>query len=89
MMDKTEISKIQSDCNLETNRNSFQSTSNLKDADFWYHKGFTLGKKDKMQTAIDCYKEALVINQQHYPSMFNLACCYQKSGRNELALEYF
>ena len=31
----------------------------FQDSDFWYHKGITTGQKNEMQTAIDCYKQAL------------------------------
>lgn len=33
----------------------------FQDSDFWYHKGITTGKKDRMETAIECYKQALKI----------------------------
>lgn len=33
----------------------------FRDSDFWYHKGITTGQKNKMETAIECYKQALKI----------------------------
>ena len=34
----------------------------LKDADFWFHKGIVQDKEGHRSTAIDCYKQALMLN---------------------------
>ena len=31
----------------------------FRDADYWYHKGMSAAKKNKPETAIECYKQAL------------------------------
>ena len=31
----------------------------LRDADYWYHKGITAWNKQNVETAIECYKQAL------------------------------
>lgn len=31
----------------------------LRDADYWYHKGITAWNKKNVETAIECYKQAL------------------------------
>jgi len=64
-------------------------TGVFNDADFWYHKGFTTGQKQQMDTALNCYKQAIKIDPAHYPSMFNLACCYEKLGRFSSAKRWF
>jgi hypothetical protein len=34
--------------------------------------------EDNVVTAIDCYKQAILINTVHYPAIFNLATCYDR-----------
>ena len=48
------------------------------DSDFWYHKGVVLNQKNHNKAALDCYNQALKLNNSHTPSIFNLACNYEK-----------
>lgn len=50
------------------------------DSDFWYYKGVVLNQKGRKwyDSALECYKQALELNKNHTPSIFNLACNYEK-----------
>lgn len=51
------------------------------DPEYWYHKGVVLNQNDSaLKSALKCYKQALMLNPEHTPSIFNLACNYQKNG---------
>jgi tetratricopeptide (TPR) repeat protein len=53
----------------------------FKDADFWFRKGANTQREDNIVTAIDCYKQAILINPCHYPSIYNLAICYERQNK--------
>ena len=59
------------------------------DSDFWYHKGVVLNQKNQEKEALDCYKQALKINKNHLPSIFNLACNYEKLEKFDKAELWF
>ena len=60
------------------------------DPEFWYHKGVVLNQNDQaLQSALNCYKQALKLNPEHTPSIFNLACNYQKNNEPAKAKEQF
>ena len=61
------------------------------DSDFWYYKGVVLNQKGRKwyDSALACYKQALELNKNHTPSIFNLACAYEKLMNYEDALEWF
>jgi len=40
-----------------------------------------------LTSALDCYKQALKLNPEHTPSIFNLACNYQKGNWPDKAKE--
>jgi tetratricopeptide (TPR) repeat protein len=53
----------------------------LKDADFWFSKGATTQYQGNVSASIDCYKQAVTINKGHYPTLFNLAICYESIAK--------
>ena len=59
------------------------------DSDFWYHKGVVLNQKGKNESALNCYKQALKLNNSHTPSIFNLACNYEKLKNYPEAKSWF
>ena len=60
------------------------------DPEFWYHKGVVLNKNiEALQSALRCYKQALQLNPEHTPSIFNLACNYEKNGEYPEAKQQF
>jgi len=60
------------------------------DPEFWYHKGVVLNQNnDALQSALKCYKQALKLNPSHTPSIFNLACNYEKNDQHAEAKEQF
>jgi len=61
----------------------------LKDADFWFYKGIMTDKEGFRSAAIDCYKQALLLNQNHFPSMFNVATCYQRQKKFKSSCKWF
>lgn len=60
-----------------------------KDADYWVFKGVVANNVGQIARAIDCYKEALKINQGHFPTMFNLATCFERQKKFTSALTWF
>lgn len=61
----------------------------LKTADSWFSKGANYQYQDNLTGAVDCYKQALVINQDHYPSAFNLAICYERISKFGCSARWF
>ena len=60
------------------------------DPEFWYHKGVVLNKNESaLQSALKCYKQALKLNPAHTPSIFNLACNYEKNEEHAEAKAQF
>ena len=59
------------------------------DSDFWYHKGVVLNQKEKNEAALACYKQALKLQSDHTPSIFNLACNYEKLQQYDEAKSWF
>lgn len=47
-------------------------------SDFWFYKGVILSQKNESTSALACYIQALKIDKYHLPSIFNLACNYEK-----------
>ena len=66
-----------------------KKTNTYMDSDFWYHKGVVLNQKNKNESALNCYNQALKLNNTHTPSIFNLACNYEKLGQYEDAKSWF
>ena len=66
-----------------------KKTSTYMDSDFWYHKGVVLNQKLNNKAALKCYKQALKLQQDHTPSIFNLACNYEKEGEYDEAKIWF
>jgi len=66
-----------------------QPGNTYMDSDFWYHKGVVLNQKDQNESALSCYKQALKLNQSHLPSIFNLACNYEKLKFYDKAKSWF
>lgn len=56
------------------------------DSDYWYHKGVVLTGMNENDFALNCYRQALLLKQDHEPSIFNLACSYEKLEKYEDAL---
>lgn len=54
--------------------------STYMDSDFWYYKGVVLNQKGRQwyESALSCYKQALLLDKDHIPSIFNMACNYEK-----------
>jgi len=63
--------------------------STYLDSDFWFHKGVVLNQKDENESAVQCYLQALKINKNHLPSIFNLACNLEKLERYSDAKKWF
>ena len=63
--------------------------SSYLDSDFWFHKGVVLNQKDENESAVQCYEQALKINNEHLPSIFNLACNLEKLKRYEESRHWF
>ena len=59
------------------------------DSDFWYHKGVVLNQKEKNEAALSCYMQALTLQSDHTPSIFNLACSYEKLQQYDEAKKWF
>lgn len=59
------------------------------ESDYWYHKGVVLNSMEKDEQALECYRQALKLNQHHKASIFNLACAFEKLGKYEEALSQF
>lgn len=59
------------------------------DSDFWYHKGVVLNQMGENEFALNCYEQALKLNQNHKASIFNLACAYEKLKKYGEALNWF
>ena len=52
-----------------------------QDAGYWFQKGIATDRGFKTtRSAITCYKEALRYNINHFPTMYNLAFCFQNIG---------
>lgn len=48
-----------------------------------------LNQKDENESAVQCYRQALKIDEKHLPSIFNLACNLEKLKRYEEAKHWF
>jgi tetratricopeptide (TPR) repeat protein len=48
-----------------------------------------LNQKEQNESAVECYTQALKINEKHLPSIFNLACNLEKLKRYEKAKHWF
>ena len=48
-----------------------------------------LSQKEQSNSALQCYIQALKIDRDHLPSIFNLACNYEKLNKLESAKEQF
>ncbi|CDW75604.1 tpr repeat protein [Stylonychia lemnae] len=55
-------------------RGKFSILIQLLDSDFWYHKGITTGQKNQMQTAVECYKQALKLIKPDWSDAYYGAC---------------
>ncbi len=66
-----------------------QPRTAYNDSDFWFHKGVVLNEKNESKHALSCYKQALKLNSKHLPSIFNLACGYEKLKQYEKAVRWF
>ena len=61
----------------------------VRDADFWLTKGISMSAHNQLSTAIQCYKQTLLLNQNHYVAMHNLAVCYERLDKLSSALKWF
>jgi len=48
-----------------------------------------LSQKEQSNSALECYIQALKIDRDHLPSIFNLACNYEKLNKLGSAKEQF
>ena len=44
---------------------------------------------NQLPTAIQCYKQTLLLNENHYVAMYNLAVCYERRNKCGCALKWF
>jgi tetratricopeptide (TPR) repeat protein len=58
-------------------------------SDFWFHKGVVLNSKDQNLSAVECYRQALKLDEKHLPSIFNLACNLEKLKCYDEAKQWF
>ena len=63
--------------------------ANRRDADFWLQKGIIMTAHNQVATAIQCYKQTLLLNEEHYVAMYNLAVCYERRDKLSSALKWF
>lgn len=61
----------------------------MKDADYWFTKGASAQADGKIHGSIDCYKQAILINEKHFPAYFNLATCYENLNKFECSNQQF
>jgi tetratricopeptide (TPR) repeat protein len=61
----------------------------LKVSDFWFNKGAVSQSNLKLITAIDNYKQSIIFNEKNYPSMYNLAICFERLGKFGSSLTWF
>ena len=61
----------------------------IRDSDFWLTKGISMTAHNQLSTAIQCYKQTLLLNQDHYVAMHNLAVCYERMDKISSALKWF
>ena len=48
-----------------------------------------LNQKSQAESAVQCYRQALKIDEKHLPSIFNLACNLEKLKEYDEALKWF
>jgi tetratricopeptide (TPR) repeat protein len=65
------------------------SSNTYLSSDFWFHKGVVLNQKSQAESAVQCYRQALEIDEKHLPSIFNLACNLEKLKEYDEALKWF
>jgi tetratricopeptide (TPR) repeat protein len=61
----------------------------LKVSEFWFNKGALSQLNLSFITAIDCYKQAVIFNEKNFPSMYNLAICFERLGKFGSSLTWF
>ena len=61
----------------------------MKIVDFWLTKGISMYASNQLSTAMQCYKQALMLNSNHYVAMHNLGACYERLGKFTAALRWF
>jgi len=54
-----------------------------EEANTWFERGLVQACQDPNGTsrAIEYYKKAVQCDVEHYPSIYNLACCYEVQGK--------
>ena len=60
-----------------------------RDADFWLTKGIQTTYSNNLSTAIQCYKQCLLLNEEHYVAMFNIAAVYERFNKFTCAFKWF
>ena len=61
----------------------------IRDADFWLTKGISMMAHSQISTAIQCYKQTLLLNENHYVAMHNIAVCYEQLEKFSCAHKWF
>ena len=59
------------------------------EADYWCQKGVVLNTKGQTLPSLECYLQALKLDNNHLPAIFNLACNYEKLGNLEQSKKQF
>jgi len=56
---------------------------------FWYWKGWDNIKTNNYLNAIECLKQTLINDENHFLSIFTIACLYELLGFYKTSLEWF
>ena len=72
-----------------TAEEKIRQINTVRDADFWLQKGISMTAHNQLSTAIQCYKQTLLLNDEHYVAMYNLAVCYERRDKYSSALKWF
>ena len=63
--------------------------TNLKSAEDWTKLGKTYLKKDQLNKALECYKNAIEVNPNYFNAWADLIEVYEKKGEHAKAEEAF
>ena len=61
----------------------------LKDADFWFNKGVGSYEAGQLVDSLDFYRQAIVIEPNHVPSLFNMAVIFDQLQQFKNSVRYF
>ena len=56
---------------------------------FWYWKGWSNIKIPNYTNAIECFKQTLINDENHFLSIFIISCLYELLGFYKTSLEWF